>query len=342
MTMDSDIGAVEEAKSISVHVQRMDGDVVEVEVSSKDTVAKVKQLLFARFGIPALRQKLFCGQLILHDRALVVEHLQEGACLLQVTLVVSVPFEGVLEELIEGGFSNAVEPDSAAEAERKLTILSDAVGVPLPAHVSDWFRHLLENGICLSLLDPGYCIENPQLHSPSLLHFQEDNRNCEFAEAKHIWLLDLSTEEGSVVCYWVYEGDDFVDGPADAWQQGKVVERFSNLSEFFIARVNERKVQEERRRIMREKQSEMSQNNTCLVIDIWKGGVKEVVAIKFEEVSHRTIGDLKGMICCMKGYPTSSQRVGFKHMRFVYLDDDKVISEYPFLIGGSHVHVAIG
>jgi len=145
----------------------------------------------------------------------------------------------------------------------------------LPAHVSEWFTFLMENGVALTFFDPNESLANIKFHSSSLLCFSLHQWGCaEGVDQRLVGLIDITTEKGSVSFYWTCDDDDFWDGPANEWQARAKIETekgsYTSLSEYFLSTATQTKRKKEEERLRVAERAALTQDNTCIVIKLWK------------------------------------------------------------------------
>lgn len=332
--------------NILMQIQTMCGEASEMHVPTTITVLQAKDRISTSSGVPCVRQKLLCGEEVMKNQNLVGDYCGDNASVLKVTLIVS-EFEGIIDELVAWGLTQQVEALSPSDVHGKLDTLSSSMGgLSLPEHVSQWFSILMERGIALKFpacdphLDISMSLESAG-NSPGLLHLFNENQNCEFAWAQNVYILDLTSEEGALLCYYTVESDDFFDGPASDWKAlGRLRTSHSNLTEYFlfnIAQAKEKEAQRKQREEQAQKDFEVSEGNTRLIVSLWKWGQSGcepelgVITPKFVDC---TIADLKETISEMAGVPVKSQSI--KYWRKELSSDFMLSKLYK---GGSRISV---
>lgn len=263
------------------------------------------------------------------------------------------PLCDVYQQLIELGFTQQTSADSPDEIQRKLDALKESAGnVTLPAHVSQWLKLLLENGHALPFFDPTDLMSHMHLNSPGLLCF------CSYEwtwleEQKLVGLIDLRSESGTVSFYFMLNDDDIHpcwDGPASRWVEfakpsemylGKFTAKkktYSALSEFFLEHINAARESQENER----KRLELTQNDTCLVIEVWsksgKGQVHHSKSAVFTPTyTNCTIAELKATVSELTGIQPDALTIKRRHMfnKFKTYCDEELLSNCGYHAGST-------
>lgn len=347
---------VDASQKKKMRINQMGGEVLDLVLSSTDSILHVKDQIYLASQIPQERQKLICGHVVMEDRAVVKDYCKDNEGLLDVSMVVINPLWEVYTALMDHGLTKPA-PISVSEVQRKLAILERSTGgVALPACVTEWFTLLAENGSASSFFDLNGAaskffdihdlVENSRFNSHSLLCFHFEEWGCpEGVLQRSVGLMDLSTDNGALSYYCMVEDDEGWDGPASKWQKharpgtpclmNVKKERYSSFAELLLEKVDEVKAQKEKER----KHMDFTENNTRLVIAIWKKSTKtHVLTPKYVDC---TIGEFKQYVSESTGIQRDALTVKRRHMfgRFiVYGEDHRLLSDCGYS-GGSHISV---
>jgi len=318
---------------VAVSVNTFGGELFCVDARKRDAILQVKEIIAASHPVSRLRQILICREEVMGNTALVQDFCSEGACTLDVTLVVN-PLAEILEQLNEAGLTKDIAAVPTSEVQQKLADAASCTNVAaLPVLAAQWFELLLENGLALTFLDPCKCLEPSDKHSPGLLCLSHDIECLHIGvDAHDFWILDLTTTDGTVSCYSAFD-EDF--GSAIGWKHNaKEDKTFSNLSEYFLSKAKQ--ATDKKRKD--EEHAILSQDGTCLVVQCMieregsEGFERKMVNPHFQDC---TVLALKGKISEMTGIPVQKQKVFYVGKT---LNDDRLLSDYA-IKGGSTLNV---
>jgi len=257
----------------------------------------------------------------------------------------------VYQQLLAHGLTDQRSAESPGEVQRKLDALQSSAGdVPLPAHVSQWLKLLLETGHALPFFEPMDLMSHMHLNSPGLLCFYSYEWMY-MEEQKHVGLIDLRSESGTVAFYYMLNDDDMPcwDGPASRWVEfakpsetfvGKFAAKkksYPSLSDYFLEHIDAAREAQEKERT----RLELTQNDTCLVIELWTMSGKkgqpshsksQVFTPRYENC---TIAELKATVADLTGIQKEALTVKRRHMfnKFKTYLDEQLLSDCGYHAG---------
>jgi len=320
------------ALDIFVHVNRPSGTLVKIPISKDSPVSKLKEAISANCGTPSLSQKLVHKTTVMHNDDVIGSFSDDVAVPLEVTMI-QLPLGGLLQSMEALGLTKRVDAVPSPVVRDMLATLASSVEVSeLPAHVTDWFEILLENGIVLTYWDPRECLSRLHLNSPGLLCLFWTEEPLGPCAADELCMLDVADGDGLVSVHSDFDATHI--NCAEWKEKGKLEQSWGGLSEYFMFKAEK---QSEKIQAASE-HDKLTQFGKCLKVNCMlpsasgEGYELTVMTPEFTpELEAGTVSALKGRLSEMTSVDSGKMRVICAGKE---VEDSRLLTDYG--IKGGH------
>jgi len=332
------------APSISVHVQKPDGESIEIKLDKEANVSTLKAAISEIAGIPALSQRLVHKTEVMKNDVSLDMLLVEDTMALEVTMIRDPDITrciGILDLLHEEGLVRPMTAMTDSAVQKEIAIIAHKAGLmEIPTHVANWLEVLLGGGRVPTFLDIEDSLRHPERHVESLIYLGHDNSMVAPIGAECREALIWDNGLGKVRLFRDYDTDE--DFTATQWVTGgpDEVQSFSDMTEFFMFKLKQSVDAHQ----VDADYAELTDSGKRLVIQCRlpletdeSFEIKTFTPEFSPEFAMCTVLDFKDRVSMMTGAEAVKMRVICCGKT---LEDDRLLSDYA-IEGGKTVHVVV-